>query len=120
MPKLSYEFPTITISRDLVPQRGLYATFLDTHRVMRRVYLEIAKVHNRTITGGKFAMSAGASTTVSSPDVASDSIIVLTPADAAAQALPVYVSSVSDGSFTVSVSGGTAAGGETFNWIGYR
>jgi len=120
MAKLSYEFPTITISRDLVPQRGLYATFLDTHRVMRRVYLEIAKVHNRTITGGSFTMAAGSSTTVSSQDVASDSVIVLTPADAAAQALPVYVSAIADGSFTVSVNGGTAAGGEKFYWMGYR
>ena len=47
MSKLSYELPTITISRDLVPQRGLYSTLMDTHRVMRKSYLEVAKAHNK-------------------------------------------------------------------------
>ena len=120
MPKLTYNFPTITISRDLVPQRGLYATFLDTHRVMRRTYLEVAKTLNRMFGWGTFSMAAGASTTVSSSDVLSDSIVLLTPADSAAANLPVYVSAVADGSFTVSVAGGTAAGGETFNWLAIR
>ncbi len=47
MSKLSYELPTITISQDLVPQRGLYSTLMDTHRVMRKSYLEVAKAHNK-------------------------------------------------------------------------
>lgn len=75
----------------------------------------------RNITGqaklsGTLTLAASASTVVSNTNILSSSIVTLTPSEATAGALNVYVSALTAGtSFTVTTaSGGAAAGTEAF------
>lgn len=72
---------------------------------------------------GSFTMGAAATTVISQPVVASNSIITLTPTNAAAGTLmgstkSLYISAKTTGvSFTVATASGVvAAGGETFDY----
>ncbi len=78
------------------------------------------------LTTGTFTMSAAATKVVSETNVASNSVILLTPTNAAAGTLQqstetLYISSISSGvSFTVATAdGGSAAGTETFSYVIY-
>ena len=78
------------------------------------------------LSAGTFTMAAAASKVVSDTNVASNSIITLTPTNAAAGTLQqstetLYISSISPGvSFTVATAdGGSAAGTETFSYLIY-
>lgn len=67
---------------------------------------------------GSFTMVAGPATVVAQPAVKANSIVLLTPTNASAAALRVYVSLLSAGtSFTVAVAlGWDAKGDETFSY----
>lgn len=67
---------------------------------------------------GSFTMVAGVATVVVQPSIKANSVVLLTPTNASAAALRVYVSSLSAGmSFTVTAAaGGYADGTETFSY----
>lgn len=67
---------------------------------------------------GSFTMAAGATQAIPEPRVTATSIIIPAPRNAAAAGLNAFVSAINPGSsFTISLSGANAAGGEQFDYL---
>jgi hypothetical protein len=67
---------------------------------------------------GSFKLSAAVTTVVAQASVAANANIQITATNAAAAAQPIYVSAIVSGvSFSVSTTGGAAAGTETYNYL---
>jgi hypothetical protein len=89
--------------------------------IVRQLTALVQAINGR-VTYGTVTLAAAASTTVTQPAVKSNSVIQLTPTNAAAATLmgsnkSVYVSAIVAGaSFTLTTASSTAAGTETFNY----
>lgn len=104
---------------DVVNLDTLISTLQGSNQIMSRLVQTISQIFPRVT--GTFTLAAAASTTVTQPSTAANSIILLMPTNAAAGTLmgsakSLYVSARTAGaSFTVATASGVAAAGtETF------